>query len=170
VNKWIAYYFFNSILKIQHAPLSPKCYELKGTSQLLFFRCLHFWIRHWIHQGAWGCVTQDWMIFAQKLYFHIMKILNENFPNSMLHMLVIGPILHYIYSKFEKCTSFSCFIWKMIRIQSILKYVHYFMVRYLLLYYYVHHLHCTPFTCCKKLLNFNTYLKWKCINEKFKLH
>jgi hypothetical protein len=32
------------------------------------------------------------MIFAQKSYFHMMKFVNENFRNSMLHMMAIVPI------------------------------------------------------------------------------
>jgi hypothetical protein len=45
------------ISELQHAPLPAKCCEPGNEPNSFSFRCLHFWIRSWVHQKAWGCVT-----------------------------------------------------------------------------------------------------------------
>ncbi len=39
------------IPELQH---TLKCHEPGSVLNFFSFRCLHLWIRNWIHQGAWG--------------------------------------------------------------------------------------------------------------------
>jgi hypothetical protein len=48
----------NPIPELQHA-LLPQSVMSQGTHPNSFsFRCPHFWAHSWVHQGAWGCISE----------------------------------------------------------------------------------------------------------------
>jgi len=49
--------------ELQHAPLSPKCYERGAHPNSFSFYYLHPWAHSWVQQGVWGCVNHHYIKF-----------------------------------------------------------------------------------------------------------
>jgi hypothetical protein len=57
VSDWLLVIILNLISELQHAPLPPKCCELRSVPQLLTFPLFSLHTHIWVYQGAWERVT-----------------------------------------------------------------------------------------------------------------
>ncbi len=66
-------------------PLPLKCCKTRSAPKSFSFRCLHFWIRNWIYQGAWGCVIPPTILHLYLPTYLSTYLYTCYFPPIVLH-------------------------------------------------------------------------------------